>query len=341
MSKLLFDKTSYTYDDILLLPQYSTLRSRKDADTSYRFWHHERSNPIISANMETVTGPKMAKKLWSLGSIGALHRFQNINKNVQDYKDVISNNCECLVSIGVNGDAKDRAKALYDAGANMFIIDIAHGHSVLMREMLKWLREQYKDKIFIVAGNIATADAAYDLVDWGADAVKVGIGSGSLCTTRIITGHGRPSITAILDCYEELKQKNILIIADGGIKSAGDIVKSLAFGADCVMIGSLFAGTEETPGDIIGDGSGGMKKLYRGSSSYDRGPDVAKEGIEFEVPYKGNVEFIINELVGGLRSGMSYSNARTINELRNNILYTIQTPNGTYEGMPHIRFRKG
>lgn len=340
---------AYTFDDIILIPQYSTLRSRSEADTTFKFWKYERPTPIISANMETITGSEMAIAMWNLGGIGALHRFWSIEENVEAYLEVYKANCDCIVSIGVNGDFKERAEALFKAGARMFVIDIAHGHSVMMKETIEWLRGMYKEEIFIVAGNVATGQATKDLYEWGADCVKIGVGPGSVCTTRVVTGHGVPSFTAINDCSYWSRNKGKLIIADGGMKSSGDMVKAFVAGADCVMIGGLLSGTDETPGEIVGDlpvpdgvfwpgnPSYPPKKIFKGSSSYDRGPGVAKEGIEIEVPYKGEVASVINELVAGIRSGMSYSNANTLSELRVNADFKIQTMAGFSEGLPHMK----
>jgi len=331
------EQTAYTFDDIILVPQFSTLKSRNDANPTIKFWKYDLSAPIISANMETITGPDMAISMWSLGGIGALHRFQSIEQNVEDYKKVVSAGADCLVSIGVNEDARSRAEALFSAGARMFVIDIAHGHSVMMKEIVEWLREKFKEEVFIVAGNIATGYAAKELYEWGADCIKVGLGNGSICTTRVITGHGMPSFTAIKDCAYWSKNNGKLLIADGGMRSSGDIVKAIVAGADCVMIGGLISGTKEAPGDITFNDEGKKKKLYKGSSTYERGPGIAKEGIEIEIDYKGEVSSIINDLVGGIKSGMSYSNAKTIGELRKNARFKIQTMAGYLEGLPHMR----
>ena len=327
--------TAYTFDGVILTPQFSSLRSRSEADTSFKFWNYDRTIPIISANMETITGSDMAISLWKLGGIGAMHRFWSVEKNVREYKRVLENQCNCLVSIGVNGGCKDRAVALYNAGARMFVVDIAHGHSVMMKETVGWLRDMWGDSICIVAGNVATASAVEDLVEWGADYVKVGIGPGGTCTTRVVTGHGYPAFSAIWNTCSVSDK----IIADGGMKSSGDIVKSLAAGASSVMLGSMLSGTDETPGDVMSRSDGSKYKIYKGSASYDRGPGVAKEGIETEVPYKGSIKSVVEELVAGIRSGMSYSNARTLEELVNNSEFMLQTIAGYAEGLPHVRNR--
>lgn len=331
------NREAYTFDDIILTPQFSMLRSRSDADTTFEFWKYKRTTPIISANMETISGSRMAISMWNLGGIGALHRFSTIQENVEEYEKVVGAKADCLVSVGVNGDSLERAKALFDAGARMFVIDIAHGHCIMMKETIEWLKKEYKDKIFIVAGNIATGEGARDLYKWGADCIKVGVGPGSVCTTRVVTGHGMPAFSAISDCAYWAREHKKTLIADGGIRSSGDMIKAMVAGADCVMVGGLISGTEETPGNVIIDGSGNKKKVFKGSSSYDKGPEIAKEGIEIEVQYKGDVAYIINELVAGIRSGMSYSNAKTIEELKKKAKYKIQTMAGYAEGLPHMR----
>lgn len=344
---------AYTFDDIILTPQYSTLRSRTEADTSTKLGDFDLKVPIISANMETITGSRMANSLWHLGGIGAMHRFWSIDKNVEEYLKVKKSYIEinqtqpdCIVSVGVNGDSKERAEALFKAGARYFVVDIAHGHSIMMKEMLTWLKDKWGDEIFVIAGNVATGQATIELCKWGADAIKCGVGGGSVCTTRVVSGHGMPSFSAINDCAYWTRYYNKPLIADGGMRSSGDIVKAIVAGADMVMIGGLLSGTEETPGDVIEDSvydrtgeriSVSKKKIFKGSASYDRGPNIAKEGIETEVPYKGEIKFVINELVAGIRSGMSYSNARTLAQLKKNAKFKIQTMAGYMEGLPHIR----
>jgi len=324
-------KQGLSFDDIILIPRYSTLRSRSEADTSVSFWKYTRPNPIISANMKTVTGPDMAIAVWESGGTGALHRFWEIEENVQAYQSVVEKQADCFVSIGVNNDYKDRTKALYDAGARMFIIDIAHGHSIMMKQTIEWLREEYKEEIYIVAGNVATGQATKDLIEWGADAVKCGIGPGSLCTTRLVTGHGVPTVTAIHECQYWTNHLNKMLIADGGIRFSGDIVKSIALGADMVMLGGLFAGAEESPSPVVGG-----KKLYQGSAAVPVRAGVTPEGASAHIPVVGTVSKIIDNLVGGLRSGMSYSDAHSLNELKVKSRYTIQTNSSFHEGTPHI-----
>lgn len=324
----------YTFDDITLVPQYSEFRSRSNANTNTMIGNYELKNPIISSNMETVTGPEMALAVWKAGGIGALHRFQSIGDNVKDYEKVKAIGAECLVSVGVNDESKHRAEHLYQAGARMFIIDIAHGHSVLMKEMLDWMKNKFSD-IFIVAGNVATPEAVLDLEKWGADTIKCGVGQGSVCTTRRVTGHGVPSFTCLLECSSVA---SVQLIQDGGIRCSGDIVKSFVAGADFVMMGSMLSGTDESPGDIIEDENGNKCKKYMGSSSYDR-KGITKEGISTLVPYKGPVKHIIESLVGGINSGMSYCNAKTLEEIPMKAKWISQSYAGIVEGLPHASLK--
>ena len=240
-------------------------------------------------------------------------------------------------SIGVNQDFKERAKAVIEAGAEVITIDIAHGHSVAMMETMKWLKDTFS-QIEIIAGNVATPQGVIDLAEAGADAVKVGIGPGSMCTTRVITGCGVPQLTAIATCAEAARQSGVPIIADGGIKASGDVMKALAAGADVVMLGSLLSGTIETPGPI----RKGMKQ-YRGMASKAaqvswRGevPEgMAPEGEATFVPIKGHVDDVVNELAGGLRSGMSYVNALSIEEIREKSQFMEMTAMGGMESHAH------
>jgi len=322
-----------SYDDITLIPQYSEVISRSHVDTGCMFYKYKRRNPIISANMETVTGENMAISMWKCGGIGALHRFYNsVEKNVSAYKNVIStlhneSRCDCLVSVGVGTKSKEATLDLYKNGARMFIIDIAHGHHLSMKKMIEWMRENFKDDIFIVAGNVATAEAVKDLESWGANIIKVGISPGATCTTRIVTGHGVPQFSALMECS---RVSSVPIIGDGGIKNSGDIAKALIY-SDYVMLGSVLAGTNESPGEIVNG-----RKKHRGSSSYERA-GIAKEGVETTVPLKGSVTNLIENLVAGLRSGMSYSNSKDLKSFSARAKWKRQTSHSYFEGTPHIQ----
>lgn len=252
-------------------------------------------------------------------------------------------------SIGVKGDFLERAERLYKAGVDVIFIDVAHGHSTLMLEAIRKVKAKFED-LPIVAGNVVTAKGVEDLASAGADAVKVGIGPGSVCTTRLVAGAGVPQLTAIMECAESGKRLDVPIIADGGIRRSGDLVKALAAGASCVMIGNLLAGTDESPGPLVFR-NGKRYKIYRGMASFyamlskeiQEGSDVEDlvdysykaEGVEAYVPYRGSVSEVMGQLLSGLRSGMSYSGASTISELQEKAVFIKITNAGMLEGLPH------
>lgn len=309
-----------TFDDVLVMPKRSEVRSRKDPSLKSKITKTKfLETPIISANMDTVTEAKMAIAMHKFGGLGILHRFMSIEQQITEVESVKSAGASLIsASIGVNADFKERTAALVKAGVNVMTIDIAHGHSVQMMDTLKWLKDTYP-QIEVIAGNLATPDAAVDLIEAGADAIKVGIGPGSMCTTRIITGCGVPQLTAIALCAEVAESYGVPVIADGGIRTSGDMVKAFAAGASVIMLGSMLSGTIETPGDIVNG-----KKQYRGMASKkaqvswrgDMPQGMAPEGESTYVTVKGHVEDVLHELCGGIRSGMSYINATTISEMK-------------------------
>lgn len=329
---------SITFDDILLVPSYNHYESRRTVDTSMedRLGKLKLNLPVMTANMDSVTEDKMANFIGSKGGIGVLHRFMSIEDNVKIFK-----NCKypTYVSVGCGKADLERAQALKDAGATYFCIDVAHAHAKYVGRTLKSLRDILGNDICIMAGNVATYAGADYLASCGADVIKVGIGGGSVCTTRIKTGFGVPTLTSVKECAKVDRS----IVADGGIRTAGDIVKALAFGADFVMVGSLFAGTRPTPGKVIEKESGEKVKIYRGMASAEVAEDyhggVAEwktaEGVAVEVPYRENEEAIIADVIGGLRSGMTYAGAATIRELQRKMNYVEITQAGKIESMPH------
>ncbi len=328
-----------TFDDVLLVPAKSEIRSRKDPLLETRLTRTKKIKiPIVSANMDTITEASMAIAMHELGGVGILHRFMNTESQADEVAKVKHAGCDIVAaSVGVGEESKDRARALVKAGANLLTIDIAHGHSVQMIEMMKWLKDSFPG-VELIAGNLAMPDAAYDLIQAGADSIKVGIGPGSMCTTRVITGCGVPQLTAVALCVEIAREHNIPVIADGGLRASGDIFKALAAGAETVMVGSMLSGTLETPGDIIHG-----RKNYRGMASRKaqdswRGgiPEgMAPEGESTTVAIKGHVKDVILELCGGIRSGMSYINAQTMIEVPEKARFIEMSANGIRESRAH------
>ncbi len=313
----------YSYDDVLIVPKYNKVLSRRDVNLRTRVTrNHFIDIPIVAANMDTVCESKMAIALGKLGGLGVLHRFMTIEQQAEEVKKVKAEGLLCAAAIGVK-DVEERAEALVNAKVDILVIDIAHGHSKYAGKTLDYLKEKYPN-IDIMAGNISTKDAAEYFLSKGADAVKVGIGPASLCTTRLKTGAGIPQLTAIMDVYEAIKGE-IPICADGGIRKPADIVKAIGAGADNVMYGNLFAGTDESPGEII-EKDGKKFKLYRGSASYDvtikkkeldgdKPEVISVEGEQTLVPYSGPLEPMIREFLGSIASGMTYIGANEIKDL--------------------------
>ncbi len=328
-----------TFDDVLIIPQKSEVRSRRDPQlTSQLTKKIQIETPIVSANMDTVTEAEMAIAMNQLGGVGILHRFSSVQDQVSQLIRVKESGAKILAaSIGVGDDFKERADALLKAGCNVVTIDIAHGHSVAMVEVMKWLKDKSPDTQ-IIAGNMATPEAAFDLIQAGADAIKVGIGPGSMCTTRIITGCGVPQLTAVSLCAEVAEEYGVPVIADGGLKTSGDLVKAFAAGASTCMLGSMLSGTIETPGEIKNG-----RKQYRGMASKAaqvswRGgvpTGMAPEGESTFVNVKGHVKDVILEVTGGIRSGMSYVNATSLSEIRDKTRFIEMTSAGTHESRAH------
>lgn len=328
-----------TFDDVLIMPARSDIRSRRDPHLTTKLTKKVSIDmPIISANMDMVTEYDMAFAMNELGGLGILHRFISTEEQASQARRLKEAGVKNVsASVGVGEEFKTRAKALIDVGVNIITIDIAHGHSVQMMETMKWLKDHYP-QVEIIAGNMATPDAARDLIESGADAIKVGIGPGSMCTTRIITGCGVPQLTAIALCAEIADSYGVPVIADGGIRTSGDMVKAFAAGASSVMLGSMLSGTIETPGEIKNG-----KKQYRGMASRAaqdswRGgvpTGMAPEGESTQVNVKGHVKDVILEVAGGIRSGMSYVNATTIAELREKALFIEMSANGIAESRAH------
>ena len=331
------------YNDVLLKPQYSDIKSRTEVSISSILRGNGPTTklglPIIASPMDTISEEEMGVVMWQEGGLAVVHRYNTIYAQTSILDGIIVNaGCTAAAAIGTSGDYLERASALYETGVRILCVDVAHGHHTLMKTALTELRATFGDRIHIMAGNIATLEGYNDLVDWGADSVRCNIGGGSICSTRIQTGHGVPGLHTIIDCARS--DRNAPIIADGGIRNSGDIVKALAAGADFVMLGSLLSGTDETPGDTINTREGAFKS-YRGMASKDaqvewRGRTASLEGIATTVPCKGPVEDVLEDLGRGIRSGLSYSGARTISELQAKAIFIRQTPSGQTESSTHI-----
>ena len=327
---------SLSFDDVLLEPKYSDIESRSQIDIGNHLSETAYLElPVISSPMDTVTEDEMAWTIYDEGGLGVIHRYNTIEEQVALVKKRKAN---IAAAIGVTGDYESRACALWDAGVRILCLDVAHGHHVLTKNALKTLRGVFGNEIHLMAGNVATLKAFNDLADWGADSIRVGIGGGSICSTRINTGHGVPTFQSIYDC--SYSDRDAKIIADGGIKNSGDIVKALAAGADFVMLGSMLAGTDESPGEIFTSGNK-KYKVYRGMASRSaqmdwRGQSSSPEGISTTIPHKGPVADILRDIGGNVRSGFSYTGARTLEEFQSKATFLRQTAAGQYESSTHI-----
>lgn len=346
-------KYTLSFDDMLLVPKYSEIESRTEVDLISDIREKQFTLPIISSPMDTVTETDMAVAMSKLGGLGILHRYNTLEEQCQMAEDVLIQSQRPAAAIAVSGDYFDRAKALVSVGVDILCVDIAHGHHVMMERALKRLRDEFGESVCIIAGNVAMVEGYLDLSQWGADAVRVGIGGGSICSTRLQTGHGVPTLQSVMACHiarglrqpKDTNFKPAKIIADGGLRYNGDLVKSYAAGADFVMLGSMLAGTKESPGTIFQENSGERYKVYRGMASPEaqeewRGVASSLEGISTTVPYKGTVYKVLSNIDLNVRSGLSYSGARTIQELREKCEFIIQTAAGQDESGTHILHRK-
>jgi IMP dehydrogenase len=336
--------TGYSFDDVLIVPKYNKVRSRSEVNFKTRVTRNYYIDiPIIAANMDTVCDSRMAIAIGSLGGLGVIHRFMTISEEAIEVKRVKAHGLLCAAAIGI-GDYEERVKTLVDAGVNILVLDIAHGHSKYAGKVLDWIKLNYP-RVDVMVGNIVTKDAAEYFLSKKADAIKVGIGPGSMCTTRIMTGVGVPQITAIMDVYEATKGE-IPICADGGIRYPGDVVKAIGAGAETIMSGSLFVGTDESPGKIIKK-SGKKFKLYRGMASFEatmkkiklnkeKKNIISVEGVKTLAPYIGPVEGVIKRLVGGLASGMTYIGAKEIKNLVGKADFIYITTSGIEESRARV-----
>lgn len=345
-----------TYDDIQLVPSFSNVTSRKNINlTTQVSTNYTLCMPLVASCMDTVCEHEMAMAIMQMGGLGFVHRFLSIPHQVQEIEKIVvaKNNAEVMAiwqlhqistnkipiaaAVGANADFAERALALVQAGANIILIDVAHGHHQNVKDAIETLRKTLPQEVDIIAGNIASAKAAVDLQNWGANGLRVGVGGGSLCTTRIKTGFGVPNVS----CLQQIVQvAKVPVMADGGIRTSGDIAKALAMGSQTVMLGSLIAGTKEAPGQII-EKPNGLYKRYRGAASLEtktvHGQEQRNvEGESTVIPFKGGVKFVIAGLLDGVRSALSYGGANNLQEFKPE--FVVVTHAGQAEARPHLLF---
>ena len=339
-------KKSLCFDDILLVPQDSNVYSRHDVNLSMIVGPQhpiKLSLPIIAAPMDTVCDIEMCLVMAKNGGMGILHRYMSYDDQIRKAHALANAEVGFGVAIASNNGYLEQAQALYDVGTRVFLVDTANGHGEYAVEAVKNLRNRFDD-IHIMAGNVSTSEAFANLAWAGADSVRVGIGGGSACTTRLVSGHGMPTLASIMEIEDWRDHHDFYdkcsIIADGGIRNSGDMVKSFAAGADAVMVGSMLAGTDQAPGEILTDANGRDVKMFRGMASAaaqmdSSGKVSVSEGISTTIPYKGSVEHILDQVRGGLGSGCSYSGAHALDYLSVVAEYTIVTAASLDESRPH------
>lgn len=349
--------TYLTYNDVNILPKYSEVKSRSNVDTSTNFLGIDLDLPILAAPMESVVDKNSARVMWDQGILPTFPRFKKADKNGLSTYRLKTQGFNCIPSTGVK---QQNISDVYYLSADVILIDVAHGHHNLVKNKIKWFKNNYPS-VKIIAGNIATRQAAIDLIKWGADALRVGIGGGSVCTTRMKTGVGVPMISCIKKIHNAVNrpqnndwklfddtwsrddidnlvfERHIPIIADGGMKTPGDITKALAAGADVVMLGSMLAGHKESPGTLIEDNEGNTYKEFWGSASEkQKGMTKNVEGVNTKIPYKGSICDTIQHIKESLQSAFSYVGATNIDEFKRNAELIEVTQNGFIEATPHI-----
>ena len=350
----IIETEALTFDDVTIVPVLSESTSRKDGVTTTMLGSTSYSIPILASPMNTVTEAEMAIAMSRIGAGAIVHRYNSIADQVRiaavGFNVARPNKAlgSTFFAVGAAGDFLERAKALQDVGVTKFCVDVANGHSRICIKAVYELVKILGDDVDIMAGCVCTADGVERLAKHGAGIIRVGIGPGSMCTTRLVTGFGVPQITAVRDCAKAKDLYSVSIVSDGGIREAGDIVKAIAAGADAVIIGGLLAGTEQTPGATIKSETGELYKYYHGMASEEgRGSwfdpaatNYVPEGASTKVPFRGDAEKVVKSLAGGLQVGMSFANAKTLQELRENAIFRRVTDNGRKEGNPNKRLFK-
>ena len=334
-------KETLSFYDVLLVPGYSDIESRSQVDIGNDLDNAIHLDlPVISSPMDTVTEGQMCLAMAKAGGMGIVHRYNTIPGQIRILEDIFdaTEAATVGVAIGMTGDYMERAQIMCKEGASLLCVDVAHGHHIMMERCLKNLKQHFGDSVHIMAGNVATLEAFDALASWGADSIRVGIGGGSICSTRLVSGHGIPTFQSILDVSRTTYDSKI--VADGGIKTTGDMVKALAAGADFVIVGSMLAGTKETPGEILSS-TNKKYKVYRGMASSNaqtnwRGKSSTPEGISTTVNYKGSVGSVLQDFAGGIRSGLSYTGVRNLKELRSKSNFIRQSNASQIESGTHI-----
>jgi IMP dehydrogenase len=336
------NKSQIGFDDILLIPQHSEISSRRDVSLATTLGRGlngiAMSMPIIAAPMDTVCEHEMAASIRKAGGFGIIHRYMTIQEQVEQIGLAKSMGGSAGGSVGARGDFAHDAVKLVSAGALLILIDIANGHSEHAVNAVKELRQVFGNQVHIMAGNVATWEGFARLADAGADSIRVGIGGGSACTTRVVSGHGVPTLSSIIDIRERVSyNEGPSLIADGGIRNSGDAAKALAAGAHALMLGRILAGTKESPGDIV-DG----KKVFRGMASREaqeegRGTVSGVEGVSTTVPFVGGVEDVINDFNAGLKSALSYTGVDNLVDFHNEAMYNRVTATTLNETRPHAK----
>jgi IMP dehydrogenase len=355
MNDKIVDHTALTFDDVLLLPNYSDVR-RDEVDLKTQLTKNITLDiPLLSAPMDTVTTAALAIALGNLGGLGIIHRNLSIEAEAREIEKAKKHTKLVGAAVGVGKDLEERVKAVIDAGADVVLLDSAHGYTKGIIESTRYISEHYPE-VGLISGSVATAAGAKALIEAGAQCLRVGMGPGSICTTRIVSGMGIPQITAIMEAVSVAKEFGVPVIGDGGIRYTGDIVKAIAAGASTVMMGSMFAGTDEAPGEIIEvhekkyktyRGMGSVEAMKDGSAArygqeYHKGQErkLIAEGVEGMVPYKGSVTDVVGQMIGGLRTGMYYTGAHTIQELQEHTRFIKITTASMVESHPHDIYLK-
>jgi IMP dehydrogenase len=343
-------RTGLSYDDVLVVPARSPVESRSEVSLATHLTDDiELPTPVLSAPMDTVTGPELAVALDEHGGFGTIHRFQTVADQVAAVRETVDAGARVGAALGIDEEFRDRAAAVLDAGADCLMIDVAHGHMDAALDAVEAVADEFDAPL--VAGNVATQAGVADLAAAGADCVKVGVGPGSHCTTREVAGAGVPQFTAVRDCAAAARDHGVRVIADGGIANSGDAVTALLAGADTVMMGGFFAGTAEAPGELVQRDDGRFKRSHgmastaaneaRSDKTAAEAAPEADEGVSGLVPYSGPVGDAVEEFLAGVRSGLSYAGGHTLAEAREDVTFIRAAEGAKARAGAHTFVREG